>query len=75
VRSCDFTLTPSVAEVEQRLTAQSGSERALGWLAVVGASALAFPRARTLAGPWADRIRISVTGHVVLPFLAGSLDA
>jgi len=65
---------PTVAELEQRLAAQSRSSRALGWLAVVTSSALAFPRARALAGPWADRIRISVTGHVVLPFLAGTLD-
>lgn len=65
---------PDLAEIERRIWAQSRSTQALGWFAVVKERSLGVVRARELAGPWADRIRLSVLGYVVLPFLAGTVD-
>lgn len=65
---------PTREEIEQHLLEQSESRRALGWLAVVAERSLSLARAQELAGPWADRLRLSILGYVVLPFIAGTLD-
>lgn len=65
---------PQLTELERRLAEQAASPRALGWLAVVASSSMSLARARDLAGPWADRVRLSILDYVVLPFLAGDLD-
>ena len=64
---------PRIAELERRLHEQAAAPRALGWFAVVASRSLSLASARTLAGPWADRIRLSTADYVVLPFLAGAL--
>jgi hypothetical protein len=64
---------PDLAEIEQHILAQSRSQQALGWLAVIEERSLSFAKARELAGPWADQVRLSILGYVVFPFLTGTL--
>ncbi len=66
---------PQRSELDRRLEEQAKSPRALAWLAVVASRSMSLARARALAGPWSDRVRLSTSDYVVLPFLAGELEA
>lgn len=62
--------TPAVREAEVAIK-RVAADPNLGDLSVVAASkALSERRAKKLAGPRADEIRLSANGYVLLPFLA-----
>jgi hypothetical protein len=65
----DYNLgpVPTLKEVEHRLEACARGE--LGCSIVVATSEMTLERARELAGPRANLVRLSTTGHLLFPFL------
>jgi hypothetical protein len=61
---------PSLDELRQRLVRQGQASEALAFHAVVKSEVLSLADARELVGPWAEHLRLSTNGYVVLPFLS-----
>jgi hypothetical protein len=63
----DLDPVPTLKEIEHRLERCAHGE--LGCSIVVATSEMELARARALAGPRADLVRLSTTGHILFPFL------
>lgn len=63
----DLAPVPTLKEIEHRIERCARGE--LGCSMVVTASEMELARARALAGPQANLVRQSTTGHILFPFL------